>query len=234
MINPKIAQESQKLTTSGVVDLYILDLTVIGVSQLFYFHNMYITGQQSVWWKGIEYLPMPIEATGFEMSGNKQTPRPTLRVSNVTGLFSAMLQDMDDLVGARITRQRTFAKFLDPDNYGGINPDADEAATFSDEVWFIDRKSLESKAVVEFELCVPWDLTGVTLPALPCSASHCVWEYRGDGCNYTGGPVADINNDPTGSLATDRCSKTLVGCQLRYGQQGVLKIGVFPAVGIIR
>lgn len=234
MTSPKITNEVQKLYTSPLIDLFVLDLTPIGVLDVFRFHSMNTNGNTSIWWQGEEYLPFPLEAEGFEKSGNGQLPRPTIRVANVVGLISTLVQQMDDLVGAKVIRKRTFSKFLDPANFGGTNPDADDAAMFEDEVWFVDRKSHESKNVVEFELAVPWDLEGVSVPMRPCGAVVCAWEYRGDGCGYTGPAVAKIDDTPTTDLAQDNCSKRLSGCRLRPWVDGELPFGAFPAVGIIR
>ena len=99
-----------------------------------------------------EYLPFPPEAEGFEKSGNGQLPRPTIRVANVVGLISTLVQQMDDLVGAKVIRKRTFSKFLDPANFGGTNPDADDEATFEDEVWFVDGSRMSLRTLLSLSL----------------------------------------------------------------------------------
>lgn len=230
-----IISDVQKLNPGALVDLFELDLTTIGINTKFRFHNMTGVTTDSVWWQGLEYIAFPIEATGFEVQGDKQLPRPIVRVANVTGMISSMLKEMNDLVGAKVVRRRTFSKYLDPINFpGGVNPTADSAQHIRDEIWFIDRKAAETNTVVEFELCVPWDLEGAVIPKRPCTPSVCVWTYRGDGCMYAGGPVAKVDNTPTSNPNLDECSRSLTGCKLRFGNNAQLPIGIFPAVGIIR
>ena len=230
-----IISDVQSLNPGSLVDLFEIDLTPIGVNSSFRFHNMARTLTGSVYWQGQEYIAFPIEVNGFELQGDRQTPRPTVRVANVTGLISSLLKEMNDLVGAKVIRRRTLVKYLDAINFtGGINPTADPNEHLRDEIWFIDRKSAETKTIVEFELSVPWDLEGTVIPKRPCGAIVCSWTYRGDGCGYTGGPVATIKNEYTSDPALDECSRTLQGCKMRYGNNGQLPIGIFPAVGIIR
>ena len=230
-----ITSDVQKLYPGDLVDLFILDLNPIGVSQTFRFHAMHSFGTGSVYWQGEEYISFPVEVEGFELSGDQQLPTPKVRVANVTGMISSLLTEMDDLVGAKVVRKRTLAKYLDKESFpSGENPDADPAQHFADEIWFIDRKATETKTVVEFELCVPWDLQGVKIPARPCNAVICCWRYRGDGCGYIGSPVATNKDVATTDPTLDDCSRRLTGCQLRFGLGNPLPIGVFPAVGIIR
>ena len=50
------------------------------------------------------------------------------------------------------------------------NPDANAAIRFPDDVYYIDRKSLENRQLVEFELAAVFDLSNVKIPkrqALP-------------------------------------------------------------------
>lgn len=226
-----IISEIQSLTPSGIVDLYELDLSGIGGTTL-YFHAL--RSANDIVWKGVTYIAFPIEMDGFEVSGDKQSPRPTAKVANVSGFISSLLKTFDDLLGAKLTRRRTLVKFLDAVNFpGGVNPAADPTQEFADEVWFVDRKANEDKYYVTLELAAPWDLRGIEIPRRPCGARICPWKYRGPICRYTGPAVADINNNPTSDLSLDNCSKTMTGCKLRYGTNP-LPIGIFPAVGTIR
>lgn len=229
-----IKSDVQTLSLSGLIDLYELDLNPIGVNEIFRFHAMYGTTTGSIYWQGNEYVAFPIEAEGFEYNGNDKLPRPTLRVANITGVISSLLQEMDDLLGAKITRKRTLSKYLDSANFPEVNPDADPDQHLPDEIWFIDRKATETKQIVEFELSVPWDLEGTQLPFRPCDANICSFKYRGPGCEYAGGPVAKIDDTPTSNPSLDNCSKRPTGCKLRFGANNPLRFGGFPSVGIIR
>jgi len=140
-----------------------------------------------------------------------------------------------DLVGAKITRKRTLAKYLDAVNFeGGVNPTADPSAEFADDVYYVDRKSRETRDVVEFELAASFDLEGVTLPRRQIVQNVCPWRYRGTECGYTGTVYLDANDQAVGSSSLDVCGKRLSSCKARFGQNAELPFGGFPAAGLIR
>ena len=77
---------------------------------------------------GQTYSQMPIEAEGFDYKGTNKgsnLPRPTLRISNLLSTVSTILQEINnitpnnDLIGAVLTRKRTFAKFISASNTAG-------------------------------------------------------------------------------------------------------------------
>ncbi len=114
------------------------------------------------------------------------------------------------------------------------NPEEDPTQEFPPEVWIIDRKSSENKQTIQFELASPFDRPGCLLPARQIMPNCCTHIYRGEGCGYTGGPVADAKDVPTTDPAKDACSHTLNGCKKRYGEDGILPFGAEPAVGAYR
>jgi len=117
-----ITSEIQKLAPSSVIELFVLDLALFGQGPV-RFHAGTNALQQRVVWQGNAYEAFPIEVEGFEFNGNGQVPRPRLRVANVTGAITALVLTYQDLVGAKITRKRTLAKYLDAVNFeGGVNP----------------------------------------------------------------------------------------------------------------
>jgi len=130
--------------------------------------NLNANGQ--IVWDGNAYLRFPVQASGFAFQKG-QLPRPRITVSNATGLISSILLSVNkattgnDLTGAKVTRIRTLAKFIDAVNFAdGTNSTADPSAEFPREVYSIDRKSTETREVVEFELAAPTDLAGVRIP----------------------------------------------------------------------
>ncbi len=214
------------------VDLFVLDATAQG-GDVTRFHAGTNGLSQPVVWQGETFDPYPIQATGFERSG-QQLARPKLAVANVSGLVSAMLMQTD-LLGAKVTRKRTMVKYLDAANFpGGVNPTADPNSHVRDEVYYIAQKTNENAMMVEFELGTPIDLEGVMIPRRQIIPNLCMWKYRGEGCGYAGGAVADANDTPTSILALDRCSKRLSGCKLRFGASAELPYGGFPAAGLVR
>lgn len=230
---PSVASDVQKLAPGSIVELFTLDTTAIG-GALYRFHTGVNSVQNSVFFGGVAYAPWPIEASGFELSSAGTLPTPQMRVANITGLVGSLCKSLDDLIGAKVVRVRTFAKYLDAVNFdGGVNPSADPAAKFPDEIWFVARKVSETNIFVEFELKSSMDVQGVKLPRRQVIANSCAWKYRGPECGYTGINYFDINDAPT-TLALDRCSKRLGACKLRFGANAELPYGGFPGAGRIR
>lgn len=221
----------QGFAPGAIVELFELDATDHGGGYFrFTPHGPNEKGNDIVW-DGQVYVRFPIEATGFEKRGNGALPRPTLRVANVSGLIGAIAED---LIGAKLTRTRTFVKYLDAANFNAGNPQADPNQWIDREIWFVDRKAAENNVLVEFELASAFDLTGVMLPRRQFIQNACAWRYRGAECGYAGGPVADIHDQPTSDPAQDACGKRLASCKLRFGQYAELPFGGFPAAGLIR
>jgi lambda family phage minor tail protein L len=229
-----ITTEIQKLYPSAVIELFVIDLTLFneGVVR---FHAGTTELRRQVVWQGNTYEPFPVQAEGFEFNGNGQVPRPKLKVANVTGSITALILSYQDLVGARVTRKRTLLKYLDAVNFGtGTNPTADPTAEFADDVYFIDRKSRETRDVVEFELAASFDLEGVSLPRRQIVQNVCPWSYRGSECSYTGTAYFNANDETVTGRTQDVCGKRLVSCQKRFGSNAELPFGGFPAAGLIR
>ena len=73
----------------------------------------------------------------------------------------------NDLNGAKFTRIRTLARFLDAVNFtGNTNPygTPDPSAEFPQEIYFLDRKVTENRNVVTWEAQSALDLVNVKLP----------------------------------------------------------------------
>lgn len=225
-----IKSEILKLEPGALVDLFELDATALGGDyNRFHAHTQY----QSIWWQGNEYSPWPLEVSGFARTSDKPA-MPTVRVGNANGSISALCLYFDDLVGAKFIRRRTLGRFLDAVNFADGNPEADPTEEMPPEVWYIERKTGESKIAVEFELASALDFNGVMLPRRQIIANMCPTTYRSAECGYTGPPVADVNDQPTTDPALDRCGKRLSSCQLRFGATGELPFGGFPAAGLMR
>ena len=191
------------------------------------FHNNVKLVQSSIWFgydlnaagtmtppgPAKEYFAAPIRADGFEASAKGSPPNPKLSISvNFDGLPSQTanrlkylklaLRDLDDLVGAKVSRIRTFAKYINCSNFYTdcsasspsqlrnnqvIPPEGwheDINAYFPVDVFYIDRKSQENKNHVELELASPFDAQELKLPARIVTEKTCTWRYRGEGCCY--------------------------------------------------
>ena len=202
-----VVEELQRIAPSSVIELYELHLVpaIHGSADVWRFHagsNMNANGE--LVWAGNNYLRFPVEAEGFEYTGNGQLPRPRLRISNLLGTITAILLSVNatsagnDLNSAKLIRIRTLARYLDAANFAdGVNPYGapDPTVEFPREIYYLDRKTTENRDVVEFELAAAFDLAGVRAPKRQCIANRCQWVYRSTECSYTGPPIADADDD---------------------------------------
>lgn len=228
-----VVADVQKLDPGALVELFVLDATSIPGGTLSRFHAGTNGLSQSVVWQSNVYTPWPVQARGFDKSGSGKLPRPTLAVANVLGTISAMVLSADDLIGAKVTRKRTFARYLDAANFpGGVNPTEDPSQALPDDVFYVDQKSSENKFVVEFALACKMDLSGVRVP-LRVVTQACWWQYKGEGCGYVPGPMFDAKDASVGSSALDVCGKRVSSCKARFGATAVLPYGGFPGAGAL-
>ena len=171
----------QSINPSAIIELFTLQLdnSLHGATTTYYFHSgSNLNANNKIKWQTVEYLRFPIQASGFAFQKG-QLPRPKLTVSNATGLISSILLTVNettagnDLTGAKVTRIRTLAKFIDAANFAdGQNATADPTAEFPREIYSVDRKSSENRDVVEFELAAPTDLAGVRIPKRQCTRTE--------------------------------------------------------------
>lgn len=225
------------LAPGAIVEFFEIDLTPLG-GPLLFFHAGTNQLRAPVVWQGNAYQPFPIQATGFEWSGKGQLPRPKLTVANVTGLITGYALEYQDFLGAQVTRHRTLVKYLDAVNFpGGVNASADPTQFLPDEIYFVNQRTQESKAAVQFELAASFDVAGVQLPRRQIIQNVCPWKYKGPECSWapspTTGPWFDANDNSVSSAAQDQCSKRLTGCQARFGQYSPLPYGGFPAASLV-
>jgi lambda family phage minor tail protein L len=214
----------QAVAPGSVIELFELqlDATLHGASTLYRFHagsNLNANGE--LVWNGNNYLRYPVEAEGFEYTGNGQLPRPSIRISNALNLITALLLTVPDgIEGAKVTRIRTLARYIDAANWStGVNPlgTPDPTAEFPREIYYIDRKSIENASIVEFELAAAFDLAGVRAPKRQCIGNVCQWVYKSAECGYSG--------------SLPDCTKTVEGCKEHFGENGELPFGSFPGIG---
>lgn len=185
--------ELQKISPSNIIELFQLELitAIHGSNTKFYFHNGVSANENSdLIFDGNQYTRMPIQATGFDLT-SKKLPRPRLVISNTLGTFTTLILTLPQgLEGAKVTRIRTLRRYIDNINFtggdilledgnfllqengsvidmeSGLNPfgTPDPTATFSTQVFSIDRKVTENRSIIEFELSANFDLDGVRLP----------------------------------------------------------------------
>lgn len=227
-VDGALAQNSAKVEQDVLLSLYELDLTQIG-GDLFRFHDGLNELKQAIIWQGKSYQPYPIQAKGFEVSGQGTSNRPTLTVANITGLVTGLMQDFDEVVGAILTRRQVYKQFLDAENFAEGNSHADPTQELVSR-YIVERMSGLNADFATFELALPCESDGALLPARTIIADTCNWLYRSAECGYTGGPIADEFDNPTGDPDCDKCGRRLTSCKLRFGRNNPLPFGGFPSV----
>ena len=179
-----------------------------------------------IYWNGNTYTALPVEAEGFEYNGSGQLPRPKIRVANLLGTISALLIGVNeftpgnDLIGAKVIRIRTLSRFLDGRNFAsGTNPYGTPAnEEMPREIYYVDRKSLENREIVEFELAASFDLANVRAPKRQVIANICQWKYRSAECGYEGTNYFDEFDNPVNSVAATNFNATSFGNELTVGE----------------
>ena len=190
MSTAPVFSEIQKINPSAIIELFVLELstslhgsntgipTANNETNIYRFHagsNLNANGE--IIFNSKVYARFPVQATGFAYQRGK-IPRPKLVISNAFGTISALLLAVNqtttgnDLTGSTFTRIRTMAKFIDAANFsGGTNPlgTPDPTAEFKRQIYTIDRKSKETREIVEFELSGSIDMAGVRVPKRQCS-----------------------------------------------------------------
>lgn len=218
----------QAAAPSAIIELFelALDASLHGSSDIWRFHNGSSSNNNgTVIWNGQTYMRYPIECEGFEFSGKGTLPQPKLRISNIMGTITALLLTANattpgnDLIGAKLTRIRTLAKYIDAANWStGINPygTPNPSIEFPREVFFLSQKSAENRDVVEFLCSASFDLQGVRAPKRQCISNICQWTYKGTECGYAGTSYYDASDNIVASSSLDVCGKRLSSCKARY------------------
>ena len=131
----------QEINPGAVIELFTLqlDATLHGSTTIYRFHNgANLNANGEVVWAGNTYLRFPIECTGFEFTGTGTLPRPSISVSNIFGTLTAIMQNVNqttvgnDLNGAKLTRIRTLARFLDAVNFAPTTTTTTSTQTVAD------------------------------------------------------------------------------------------------------
>ena len=171
----------QDADSKTVVELFDFELNNAqhGATTVYRFTNTKNELGNDIVWQGNTYTAIPLKAEGYEATGQGTLPRPNISVANLNGTFTTILAllNVDDdgnalprntrtLEGCKVTRTRTLSKYLDAVNFtGGSNSDADPTSYFRPrDIYFIDRKSMENRDVISYEMCSAFDLVGVRLP----------------------------------------------------------------------
>jgi len=215
-----IASDVQQSAVGDIIFLY--ELYVIGSNQVLYFTQAINEDFTKVTFNAVDYLPIQMEVSGFEVKGDGTMPRPTIRVSNATLTFAAHVFTFDDLVGSKMIRRRTLKKYLDGES------EANPAAEFPQEIFKINQKTAHTKDYMEFELASYMDLQGESIPKRQivrdfCSHIYRIYNSETKDFDYslTTCPYTDIYNfdrltQNRSSKTQDFCGKKLKDCEARF------------------
>ena len=148
---PIPVSELQKINPSSIIELFslTLDSTLHGSTAVQRFHaGTNKLDNTDIVWQGNTYQKFPCQAEGFEFDGSSGSiPRPSFTISNILGTITALFATVNavtannDLNGAKFTRIRTLARYLDAANFtGGTNPfgTPDTIQELPQEIYFID------------------------------------------------------------------------------------------------
>ena len=131
----------QEINPGSIIELFTTELNTAlhGSNTIYRFHNgANMNADAQVVWAGNSYLRFPIECTGFEFGSTGTLPRPKIAISNIFGTITAIMQDINtttagnDLNGAKFTRIRTLARFLDAVNFAPETVTSTSTTTVAD------------------------------------------------------------------------------------------------------
>jgi len=105
-----------------------------------------------------------------------------LALINVDSQGITLPRNTKTLEGCKVTRTRTLSKYLDAVNFRSVGTYVDSDYWIADytystdndpdptsyfrprDIYFIDRKSMENRDIISYEMCSAFDLAGVRLP----------------------------------------------------------------------
>jgi len=141
MSTTPIITDLQSVNPSAVIELFTLEtnLALHGSAQTYRFHNgANLNANGEVVWNGNSYERFPIKCEGFTFNATGTLPRPTLTISNILGTMTAILLNVNqtttgnDLNGAKLTRIRTLARYLDAINFPAVTTSTTTTETIAD------------------------------------------------------------------------------------------------------
>lgn len=202
----------------AMIDLWEIDLRILTneqgeKGQLYRFYAGKSALDQPILWQGKSYVPYGVSASGFKLSSQGASNRPTLTLGNVNGFITALVNEFDQCLGAVVRRRRVYAKFLDESNFPDGNPYADPNQEII-YLYVIEQLSSMTRELVTFTLASPAEMDAAIIPARTI-LTVCPFVYRGAECGYSGTLMFDEKDQPTDDPKKDRCSKCDRACRLR-------------------
>ena len=135
---------------SALVTLFILDGSAFG-GTVFRFTNNPSASGGPIQFGGAFYQPIPIMAEGFDITATGTMAKPTLSLGNVGKVVQAQMMQHGDLVGWKLSRIRTYEKFLDG------KPEANPGACIGPEAWLVEKLVMRSAMGIQWQLTTSLD-----------------------------------------------------------------------------
>jgi len=103
-----------------------------GVIRIHNDFNLFNINRGIITWRGNQYFPFPVYGEQFDITSNGTIPTPKVKFSSqfLDDEFNSFykyirmqIQELKDIVGSKVTRRKTFVRYLSPDNFpGNVNP----------------------------------------------------------------------------------------------------------------
>lgn len=212
----------QSLAPGDLIELFELDLSPIGVGDIYYFSPTNNNGED-IQWNSNTYIYAAIELSGVDWNLNGDQAQPKLLLPNGSKFTSALVIAYRDLVGARVTRTRTFRQFLDGEDL------EDQESVLSRDTFIIEQKTNLNRIYGEFALRPLYSMDNRYIPNRVCLKNICTHRYRlwnsetssfdytKATCPYVGSAKFKKDGTPTSLGAEDACGKRLDDCINRFG-----------------
>tara|TARA_A100001015_G_scaffold99313_1_gene110314 strand:- start:1114 stop:2133 length:1020 start_codon:yes stop_codon:yes gene_type:complete len=193
-------------TSSSLIELF--DITLPGgTGPTIFLCNGLNDGENNIYFSDPtgttlnEYIAIPIDLTGIELSAAGASARPSLSLVNIISLgrtiskdtdsetsgsqdadeatFNDLLIDADfssneDFLGSRITYRTTLESHVK-----SAGDSAGLPVEFPSQTFIVERISQENNLMVTFELVSPFDVEGQKVPGRVAIGQYCSWEYQG-------------------------------------------------------
>ena len=219
-----IERENQKLVQSPRITLIEIDLTQ-KLGMTLYLTPMITPRDRPIKFRGHEYIPWPLDLSGFNQTAGATLPTPTLKIAILDQEQRGILHDTNDMYGCSVRRIQTYARFLDD----GETPNPNETLNVEDYV--VSEKTSENDTEVVLKLRTDFDHINMKLPRRQafrmCTHMYRTWnkktktfDYSDVECPYTGDQYFDAKGNKVSSPEEDEPSyRVATCCKLRFPNQ---------------
>lgn len=145
-----LSQEIQELSQDALIELFEVDLSNVGGEKI-----RFVNGTKDgkvVRFKDNEYFPIDFETSGWEVTTSGTLPRPTLKFANIKGFLSSLIEEYDDLLGCKITRIKTYKKYLDELTYVSLGKQILDTGPLNSGWYSLGEYTFDDSGQLNFEI----------------------------------------------------------------------------------